>query len=240
MIIDVSKIKFSKNDILRKIKLPTKLTPELAEDVGFHIGDGYMKRRKDKWGTHYTFVYSGDYSKDLPYFKNIFLKRKKTIFNLDNLKIENPRTNEIFLRFQSKALFLFYKNVLNVQESPKKDIRIPKWIFNSLVFQRAFLRGLMDSDGCIRFVKKNYPIIEIESQSRVLVNGINKILKKLEISFSSFKIETFDRRTDKIYTKYRAQISGRKNAKKWMELIGSNNKKHKDKYEKWVRSDLNT
>ena len=43
------KTDMSKNDLKRGIKLPDKITSDLAEDVGFHIGDGYMKKRIDNY-----------------------------------------------------------------------------------------------------------------------------------------------------------------------------------------------
>jgi intein/homing endonuclease len=230
MDLDISKIEFSRNDIKRNLKLPKELNSELAEDVGFHIGDGYMKNRKGKGFVKYEFVYSGDYFKDINYFKEILLPRKRSLFNLSDIELKNRRPHELFLRVQSKALFLFYKNILNVRESPKKDIKIPDWIFSSLEYKKAFLRGLMDSDGCIRYVKNNYPIIHFQFQGNNLIKGIGKILNNIGISFCSFSRRDLDKRTGKLHANHRLQISGRKNLKKWMDNIGFNNKKHIERY----------
>ena len=151
---NVPRIEFSRNDLRRKITIPNRLTPELAEDIGFHIGDGYMKNRISKGIVHYDFAYSGNYPDDLPYFRDILIPRKRALFNFDNMKIKKQKSNSIVLKLQSKAVFLFYKNNLSIQESLKTDIEIPKWIFSSIDFQKAILRGLIDSDGSFRIVKK--------------------------------------------------------------------------------------
>ena len=33
---------FSSKDKLRKLKIPNKMTPKLAEEIGIHLGDGSM------------------------------------------------------------------------------------------------------------------------------------------------------------------------------------------------------
>ena len=230
MLLDLSEVELSKNDLKREIKLPKIFTLELAEDVGFHIGDGYMKKVKDNFGVHYKFEYAGDFRKDLSYFENVLIPRKKLLFNLDKIKVKNFKLNNLSFRFHSKGLYLFYKDVLKVKESPKKDIDIPKWIFKSLGFQKAFLRGIMDSDGCFRTVKKNYPLIDATSQSKGLIRDLGLILNNLKIPFSSYYVKRFDKRTDKIYTQYRVQISGRNNVPKFMKLVGFNNLKHIQRY----------
>ncbi|MBI4894896.1 MAG: hypothetical protein HY831_00225 [Candidatus Aenigmarchaeota archaeon] len=61
MNLDLSNVEFSKNDLRRRIRIPEILSEELAEDVGFHIGDGYMRSRKNKNDNEikYDFDYAG-------------------------------------------------------------------------------------------------------------------------------------------------------------------------------------
>jgi len=234
MKIDSSNLEFSKKDLNRGIIIPDKFSSELSEDIGFHIGDGYMKRRKDNYGIHYDFVYSGKHPEDLDYFKNVLIPRKESLFNLKRMIIKNPKPNELFLRFHSKVLFLFYRDILVVKESPKTDIKIPEWVFQSLDFQKSFLRGMMDSDGYFKTVKKNYPIIDFHLQSKNLIKGMGKILDNLNISFSSYKREQYDKRTNKVYVKFVVQISGRKNIPRWKDEIGFKNSKHIGRYNRWI------
>src|SRR3989344_1293238 len=127
MKLDLSKIEFSSHDKKKNITIPTKLTTELAEDVGFHIGDGYMKHRTDQG--KYEFHYSGGRD-DIKYFKNVLIPRKTKLFGKRDRFIEfSKKSNEIIFRFDSKAVLMFYRDVLNVAQSPKTCISVPNWIF---------------------------------------------------------------------------------------------------------------
>ena len=61
---NLSKIKFSKNDINRNIKIPKILTKELAEFVGIMIGDGHLGYYENKDAkypyVHYEIRISGN------------------------------------------------------------------------------------------------------------------------------------------------------------------------------------
>jgi len=56
MILNNSNIQFSNADYKRKLILPEKLTLELAEEIGLHIGDGTMNFYFNK--NHYKGKYS--------------------------------------------------------------------------------------------------------------------------------------------------------------------------------------
>ena len=218
----------------RQITIPEVFSVELAEDVGFHIGDGYMKKRIDSFGVHYDFVYAGNNPDDLRYFQDVLIPRKKSIFNLQNLKILNhKKKNALMLKFHSREIFLFYKNILEVQESPKINIKIPKWIFQSTELQAAVIRGLFDSDGNFKVVKKGYSMISFTSQSTFLAEDVKAILISLGIPVSCYKIQGIDKRTQKNYSKFCVQISGKKNIEKWMNSVGFSNPKHLEKYHNW-------
>ena len=45
---NLSKIKFSKSDLNKNITLPKRITADLAEEIGLHIGDGSMNIYKKK------------------------------------------------------------------------------------------------------------------------------------------------------------------------------------------------
>ncbi len=241
MNLDISKIEFSRNDLRRGIKIPKALSEELAEDVGFHIGDGYMKSRKNEKGVEikYDFVYAGHINDDLEYFKSILIPRKKSLFNFNEMKIDSIiATNSIRIRPRSKAVFYFFRDVLDVKESPKDTIKVPKWILENKKFQVAFLRGIMDSDGCFTVKRKNYPTISINGKSEKLIKSIGKMLNNFGINHCLYEVNPYEKRTSKYYKKYCIDISG-SNAIKWVNTIGFNNPKHIRKYNKWAETDSN-
>jgi hypothetical protein len=56
---DISQISFSKKDLRKGIVLPHSLSPQLAEDIGVHIGDGAMNIFSNPHGTDYYYKCSG-------------------------------------------------------------------------------------------------------------------------------------------------------------------------------------
>jgi hypothetical protein len=79
-IFDISPIKLSHYDKIKDLKFPNKLTPELAEEIGIHIGDGFLSKRRNE--------YRLKGAKSEKEYYNYFLKKLyKKLYNLNiNLK----------------------------------------------------------------------------------------------------------------------------------------------------------
>ena len=58
--LDTSQIEFSSKDKIKKIILPSKLTADLAYDIGVHIADGCMNAYKVRTGRDYYYKCSGN------------------------------------------------------------------------------------------------------------------------------------------------------------------------------------
>ena len=82
--IDARSIEFSPQDVNRGLKLPTKVTPELAEETGIHIGDGCMGARPKGKYTEYRYEISSG-NNDKNYIDNyvIPLMEKLSILVID-------------------------------------------------------------------------------------------------------------------------------------------------------------
>ena len=78
---DLSEIKFSKRDLEKGIKLPKKLTPNLAEIIGLHIGDGHLGYRIDK--KQFVLQLMGDPKTEKLHYDKHIKKLWKKVFNID-------------------------------------------------------------------------------------------------------------------------------------------------------------
>ncbi len=126
----------------------------------------------------------------------------------------------------NKAITSFLSRDFPVGEKSSR-VRIPDCVLKSTKeVQCAFIRGLFDTDGCIRFDKNHtkrhyYPKIELSSLSEQLRDGVRMVLDSLDIG-----CYTWD---EKKRSAHRLCVPGKKNLEKWMMLISWHNPKHLNK-----------
>ncbi len=219
----------STTDVLRKICTPISMSVLLAEDMGFHAGDGHMSIESNGWGKKYRFSYSGDSRMDLDYFVNVLIPRKKKLFNLNVNYRKDPRSNSIEARFPSKKLLKFYA-YLGLPIGKKKNLRVPKCIRDSgKEIQKAFLRGVADSDFSLTMKNRPnglYPVLQLTSISFLFIEDAKLLLIKLGFRPISCVKNQFDERFGKVITTYILEMNGKNQTLKWMQEIGFSNKKH--------------
>lgn len=234
---NLSDVRFSKRDKEKQIKIPSQLTPELAEDLGIHIGDGSLFLCNPK-KTSYGFGYAFD-RRDVDYLNYVILLKQK-LYNLNKYKIYTCR-NQTDLRFHSLAIALFFSKIIKFPVGSKsKIIDIPNMIMNSnREIKLACLRGLVDTDFGLSLKNRNnkiYPVIEGGFASKRLIISISKLLKELDIEHNIyFGNPIRNKRTKKEYTKYSIYINGKKRVKEFLEIIQPRH----NKYKKWACPDLN-
>ncbi len=228
-------------DRIKQIKTPKEMSVLLAEDIGFHLGDGHMSMESNGWGTKYRFSYAGHWIDDKDYFLNILAPRKKELFNVELSFRKQKRSQGIEARFSSKKVLMFYK-ALGIPVGKKTNVNIPKCICeaNELV-KCAFLRGLFDSDGSLSLKNRPngyYSVIGFATASAPLMLDVQQILSELEFCFTTYKKSPFDKRCDKVINTYALDLNGKKQLDKWMKLIGFSNKKHLEKYQRYLQSKI--
>lgn len=211
-----SKISFSKRDREKEIKLPETLTEPLAEEIGVHIGDGTLLRKKNYFSVRGGINETEYYKK---YLQNLYQK----VYNL------KPR---IFIRdsvcgfeIYSKAIFKFKKSIGLPDGKKARKIDIPEVLResqdkNSIT---ACIRGIFDTDGFF-YAKDNkeHPRINIFSMSTNLIEKIEFYLKKL-----GFEPHTHEGNKVVVY--------GWPMVLLWIEKVGTNNPKHQRRIRKAAR-----
>ena len=215
--LDLKNINYSRNDAKKKIIFPEKMTPELAEEIGIHLGDGCLSKNRNYFSVK-TNKKEGDY---MLYLFRLY----KKLYNL-NLKLMRL-PSVVGFEVYSKAFCEFKNKVLGLPYGEKiHKIEVPKAILdtkNKEVYY-ALIRGLFDTDGCVCIVKRNnkdYPIIALGIKSEKLILQISEMLKKL--GYLSF------------HNKQYIALNGIVMFKKWAKEIGSNNSKNFDKLN-WASS----
>jgi DNA-binding transcriptional regulator WhiA len=180
-------IELSRKDVEKGLKFPAEMSPELAEIIGIHFGDGCMTHHK----TTHRILYSFN-SRDklyVDYVSSLFWK----IFNISMKRMNLSYRNEIELYFISKSMCLFLNEVLLVPFSPKKDLKIPEYIINNPEYLKNFIRGLFDTDGCFtiqRDGKYSYHMVKICTGSESFAVNIDFALKSLDMKSYICRKET--------------------------------------------------
>ena len=201
-------IKLSRQDILKNIKLPSEMSPELAEEIGTHLGDGCLSLNRNYFSVKTN-------KKEEDYMVNFLFPLYKKLYNLDLKLMRLPSV--IGFEVYSRALFDFKNKVLKIPYGNKVEkIEVPNVITeskNKKVY-RAFIRGLFDTDGCVNIIKskKNYPVITFTIKSEKLILQTKEMLIKLGfIPYAG---------------KWRIDVNGNFMLNKWLKEIGSNNPKN--------------
>ena len=229
---DLSQIKFSKKDLIKNIKIPLKLTEELAEDIGLHVGDGSLYSHGKET---YEFSYSGNIAEKE--YMHYIIKLKKKLYNINKIR-KYVYGNEFRVTFNSLAIATFYSNIIGLPIGKKNEIDVPGIIKNCKDKQIiiAFLRGLIDTDFCLAVRKRNgkyYPSLEGASASKNLIISLYKLFKKLGIESSlELDVNRFDNRVNKYYKINKIIIRKKDSLIKSLRTIKPHNKKYQNRIKK--------
>lgn len=199
------------------IKTP-KFSKDLAEFTGIVLGDGGITNSQVKITTnkiddaHYvTFIKT--LAKKLFEVEPSVCPRKKDVLALDIII-----SRKKLVEFCNKKLGLHIGNKL------KQGLDIPKWIRKNPEFEKACVRGLIDTDGSIfnechniKGKKYNYKRLNFTSASPELIKSVFEILEKIGLS-------------PKIRNNRCVQIEDKKNIEKYFKIIGTSNLKHLNRY----------
>ena len=241
--LDLSEVKFSRRDKNFGIKIPSKLSADLAYEIGFHIGDGHLTitKRKDTGVSMFHIVFSGNWKEEKDFYKNTIVPLIFKIYNKKpHMRMEHKNT--IRLYFNSKAVALFKSKVLGLPTGNKKGrVSIPKLILNSSPRMKAScLGGIIDSDFCLSFKKDGrYPNLSASFplECKKLVNNIKSILKGIGITCSICIENRNDvRRNPMFYKAYRIDINGKENLRKKVRYISFRNPIHFTKLLLWEKT----
>ena len=205
-----------------------KINEDLAEFYGILIGDGCISKFKHQERVHYAIRIDGNSLTDIQYYHNHLKTLIERIINRE-IKVKfRKEGNCIFIMFEYRDFALFLNDYLGFPFGKKGEILIDKEFMKNQQYLIAILRGLFDTDGCLYFTKNNsknryYPIIEISSHSKALLNQLHRVLSELKfrVKISHFK--------DSV------KLHGKDNLIKFMKFIGTNHPDKLSKFNYWTK-----
>jgi len=216
-------------------QFPKEINEELAEETGWHIGDGSMNFYGNKNKLKGIYQLRGHIEDD----KLHYIQRIKSIFkNLYGIDIslrEMPSTRVFGFQIWNDDLVKF-KQKLGLPLGPKIDITIPSIFLDNKKLKAAVLRGIFDTDGGIYLEKKNnklYPRMEIQTISHILANQLKEAFNELGLRATTYQSD-FKRGNKKDC--YTVAIRGEEMFHKFIKVISPQNPKHMAKYGRFIQS----
>lgn len=205
-----------------KITLPKYLTPNLCYLIGCIIGDGCF----DASGNHYRLKIS---EQNMEHLENVLKPMITNIFNV-NCLIKNEgsgRDKSNFLILNSKPIFRFFRNVLNVKVGEIPEI-IKK---TNLINKTFFIRGVFDAEGSVdaKYIRGR---IRFFQKSKYFLENIIDLLKELNISINGPYGPHLKQPSEKFHyfsSWHSIEIRKKSEVLKFIEVVGSN---HPEKTQK--------
>jgi ribonucleoside-diphosphate reductase alpha chain len=199
----------------QRIKIPTHLTPELAELIGIYIGDGANHQDGIRFSISET-----DDPDLIERIADISIKvfGKKTVISRGKRKgsVEVSLLSVVIKQWFAKS---------KITKISSRKAEIPRIIFESTEENVcAFLRGLFSTDGCIR--KNGH--ITLSTASKALGEQLQLVLLYLGIPTH--------RRYYRITDSYQISICSKMGFVNFKEKIGFSNRRKKERLNKIVSS----
>ncbi len=214
---DPEKYKLLGCNIKKEFKIE-KPSLDLAEVTGIILGDGAITN--DQLTVSLSSIVDRSYSK----FVRCLIR---SVFN-EHPKIRERLSHHVIVHTLSGAGLVEELERFGFKRGNKvkQQVDFPVWIWQNVEFQKACVRGLMDTDGGCYFHKhksnglvyRNFGMC-FTNKSLPIVQSVAKVLKSLGLKFSLTNSGT------QIY------IYSFEEIKKYFNLIGSHNQKNIDKFE---------
>lgn len=232
-------IQLSKKDLEKGLTLPNEMSTDLSYLCGILIGDGSISMRLEK--NEYVIKCVGNPRDEKELYHKVIGPRFNKVFGLSlNLKYMDSNSTYGF-RIHSKSLFRFFTEVMGLNYGRKdQSLNIPNKIKENQDLMIFFIRGLFDTDGCISFKKRYkdnpyYPVITLNSQSKLLIKEISHELKNMGfkiVEIYEYKVKDY-RNKEGFTIINRVELNGKENLRLWRSKIKFDSPKHLNKIKEY-------
>lgn len=150
------------------ISLPLFLTAEFAEFIGYVIGDGHIRKQ---------YIEISNEDKEII---NRITNLSKLLFNINATITKDKRTKNLCqIRLHSKTLVKIFEIFGLMPGKKGKKLQVPKQIMLSNEETiRQFIKAYFDCDS---YPAKNRRHIELTSESQIIIQQINLLLRRFGI-----------------------------------------------------------
>jgi len=218
------------------VSIPKRVDELLAEETGWHIGDGSMNFYLNRGKLRGIYQLRGHILDD----RHHYLNRIKPVFeSLYGIKIslrEMPSTRVFGFQVWNDELVKF-KQGLGLPLGKKSEIVIPKIFLKEEALKVGIIRSIFDTDGCVYLEKKNhklYPRLQVTTISEKLAVQLLDLLNNLGIRTTMSKDSYRDQGNRMLA--YVICTRGIEMFDKFMKIVQPANLKHIQKYEKGIKT----
>lgn len=205
--------------ILKSINRPAH-SEQLAECIGALAGDGHL--------SNYQVMLTTNALTDRQHAL-FFQELIRNLFGVESSLKKKRGQHAINVVVSSKSLVKFlHSQGLPIGNKLKNNLAIPPWVLSNKKYQKAFIRGLFDTDGCVYLdIHRRQDTIykhigwAITSHAPLLVQGIIAVLRGLSFS-PSYRVTQRS-----VYLRRQEEIA------RYFSEIGTSNQKHYQRYHRF-------
>ena len=211
------------------MNIPKTITPELAEETGWHIGDGSMNYYVNGNKKKGLYQLRGHKLDDVEHYNSRIKTLYKSLFEIDIPLRLMDSTGVYGFQIWSNKLIDF-KTELGLPTGKKNEISIPKLFLNNKELTKSIIRGIFDTDGCLYLQKrynKLYPRIKIVTTSKKLAKQLKEQIIQLGIRATSYECKRKNLNWKPLQS---IEVRGIVETEKWFSIIKPKNPKFIKKY----------
>jgi intein/homing endonuclease len=220
---EVKHLKYPLKSHRKTVTLP-KYSVSLAEFFGIMLGDGGIN---NDWQATITVNAISDAD-----FAVYISKLCEKLFNVIPAIRKRKKTNALVISLASTSVVDFLvKNGLPRGNKLKNGLKIPNWILSKPSFQKACVRGLIDTDGCIYIHAHKVGSKEYRNIGLNFTDYEPKLIRQVAQIFKKFGI--IPHITKRGYDIYLYKMSS---IEKYLKIFGTSNQRISSIYKKWEQA----
>lgn len=217
---NVSLLKYPKKSHRKSIRIPRN-SALLAEFLGIEFGDGGI-------GNSWQVIITLNAISDAEYSQYV-VKLINKLFGVGVVVRKRKNENTLQLVSSSTSLvdFLVTKSAVRGNKV-KQHFDVPDWVRKNMKYEKAFVRGLVDTDGCLYIHRHTIKGITYKNIGFCFTSGSQNLLNSVANILSKFKIKPHITDNGK-----RIYLYGAKAIVNYLETFGSSNPRITNTYKIW-------